>query len=437
MKLAKVSKLMQNIFDEYIKKITDKGFYPDTPSVMLFSRLAAIRLLQSDDPQEIVLAELLIKKTSVNKSEDYERLTKLAARITEWIDFEVCSLYSNSSGEFAEYNLTIKSEEIETLHYHALLKKSAGTYNFVSQTSPLIRIIGDPVLHKPGILFPEHPSKEELLELAWQIEHAKSVLIQTSGAGIAANQCAGIKNPYQFTIVGVFYDSSSHIEGVAKRYPGTKFPEARIMLNPIIINSSVETQNFNHGCLSVPCSNRCEVSSPNEITVRYQDPTNNMTSNQITLNGIDSVVLWHELTHIIGGKTYMDVTFNALDIEQLTLFESILLQEQVSRNDGNYSIPEIMVPPFHFTVKVKDGKPMVDQSALEGLLSKITNETLNGLLLQCQNSLALRGKKPIDSTSLFLSKAAFYQPIQKRSDLDDEKSKGYRHKAGQQAYSGL
>jgi hypothetical protein len=61
-----------------------------------------------------------------------------------------------------------------------------------------------------------------------QIAHAKAVLIQTGGAGIAANQCVAIEKPYCFTIVGVFYDILAHAIGVESRYPGTRFSNAMI-----------------------------------------------------------------------------------------------------------------------------------------------------------------------------------------------------------------
>lgn len=118
---------------------------------------------------------------------------------------------------------------------------------------------GDPILQQPGILFPEEATEEQQQELAMQIEHAKSVLIQTGGAGIAANQCAAIAKPYRFTIVGVFHSIAEHANGVARRYPNAHFPEAMIMVNPVITSISQETQAFNHACLSVPCANRCSV----------------------------------------------------------------------------------------------------------------------------------------------------------------------------------
>ena len=134
-----------------------------------------------------------------------------------------------------------------------------------------IRIIGDPVLHQPGIIFPLNPSKEEFLELQRQINLARDVLIETKGAGIAANQYAQIAFPYCFMIVGVFYEIPAHIEGVAQRYPNSPFPQAQIMVNPALKFSSETMQSFNHACLSVPCANRCEVLSPREFIVQYQD----------------------------------------------------------------------------------------------------------------------------------------------------------------------
>jgi hypothetical protein len=38
----------------------------------------------------------------------------------------------------------------------------------------LIRIIGDPILHKPGALFPKAPTLAQQKALEAQIDHAKS-----------------------------------------------------------------------------------------------------------------------------------------------------------------------------------------------------------------------------------------------------------------------
>ena len=122
------------------------------------------------------------------------------------------------------------------------------------------------------------------------------MLIETGGAGIAANQCQ-ISDPYQFTIVGVFHHNAKHVINVGKRYPDIKFPEAVIMINPTIINSSEEMMPFRHGCLSVPGPLRGWILTPKEITVEYKtfDEEDNLIIERRTVKDIDAVVLMHEL----------------------------------------------------------------------------------------------------------------------------------------------
>lgn len=278
------------------------------------------------------------------------------------------------------------------MHFHARYTIKEKNCYFVSQTQPLIRVVGNPILHKPGIVFPESPTLEQQEELAAQIELAKSVLIQTSGADIAANQVAAIENPYRFTIIGVFYDIPEHVIGVEKRYPGTKFPQAKIMINPVIMAVSKETQNFNHACLSVPCANRCAVASPMEMGVRFQDPLDGMLVKEAKYTGIDAVVLWHELTHIVYGKTYIDVTFESLPSADLLQFRKMLINEISRCQDASYSnVPELTVPPFHFSVKINvDGIPKLDPTELAAVLPKMSEETLYGLLNQATELLKKR-----------------------------------------------
>lgn len=406
---------MQVIFDKYKDNILNPNYHPSTPIETLYARLTATWLLQNKDTDLMEKAGIFIKKTSTNKHDDYTGLKEFAAQVKEWDKLDICSLYTNGAGPFVEYKLNVTTSDNKeiTRHFHALFQVQQGTCYFTSQSAPLIRVIGDPVLHKPGIPFPKKPTAEQCIELSKQIEHAKSVLIQTSGAGIAANQCAWISNPYQFTIVGVFYDVQSHVSGVAKRYPGTKFPEARIMINPSIIAYSKETQNFNHACLSVPCSNRCEVKSPQEITVAYQDPTKNMAIVKITLKDVDAVVLWHELTHIVDGKTYIDVAFNSLTIDELKKFEILITKEIKERKSGNAPIPELSVPPFYFTVKINDaGQAKLDERVLTAVLPKMTSETLSGLMNQCNFALRAKTRKQHteSNSNLSSSKALFHQP---------------------------
>lgn len=373
------------IFSEFKNKVLDDSYYPTHPLETLKAHLAATWLLQSSDLDVVGQAKAFILKTSLFGKHDLSRVEKLASQIQSWDELHICSTYTNTQGIFLEYILLVTlKEQKQELHFHAQYKTQDKICSFVSQTTPLIRVTGDPILQKPGTPFPEHPSSEQQEELAKQIEHAKSVLIQTGGAGIAANQCAAIQNPYRFTIVGVFHDIIEHATGVAKRYPGTKFPQAMIMVNPIITNVSKETQKFNHACLSVPCANRCTVISPIEMSVKYQDPLDALCIKEVALTGIDAVVLWHELTHIIYGKTYIDVTFDSLSIEDLIVFKEMTHLEIQRRQNESYSeVPELSVPPFHLSVKESScGTLKLDPKELGEVLPKMTNETLFGLMVQ-------------------------------------------------------
>jgi hypothetical protein len=246
MKHAQINESIAHIFDEYKERIITTDNYPTTPIDTLKSLITAIWLLESDNLYFVEKANLFIREISVSDNEDFNKLRILSTQIKKWDALDICSIYTNISGQFVEYKLRFTTtDDIEhTIHRHSLYQTQQEKCCFVSQLSPLIRIIGDPVLHKPGIFFPQNPSETQRLDLEKQIEHAKSVLIQTGGAGIAANQCARIYSPYQFTIVGVFYNIPEHVSGLEKRYPGTRFPLARIMVNPKIINYSEATQNF-------------------------------------------------------------------------------------------------------------------------------------------------------------------------------------------------
>jgi peptide deformylase len=383
--------LPQRIFSEFKNKVLDPLYFPTQPSETLKARLTATWLLQASDTDILKQAKAFIHKTSHFKEEDLSRLEQLATQIKSWDLLQICSTYTNITGIFLEYKLSFTTLDDckKTMHFHARYETKGQLSCFVSQTAPLIRVTGDPILQKPGLLFPETATLEQRQKLAKQIEHAKSVLIQTGGAGIAANQCAAIAKPYRFTIVGVFHDIPEHVTGVERRYPGTKFPQAMIMVNPVITAVSKETQNFNHACLSVPCANRCTVVSPMEMNVTYQDPSEEMRLKEVKLSGIDAVVLWHELTHIIDGKTYMDVTFETLPIEDLVQFQKMVHNEIQRRQDEGYAeVPELTVPPFHFSVKVNNiGVPRLDSKELAEVLSKMTEETLSGLLNQVSASL--------------------------------------------------
>lgn len=407
--------LAQHIFSEFKEKImASLNYHPITALETLKARLTATWLLQSEDPMIVKQAEMFLEKTSLFKKEDLFRLKDFSLQVKTWDKVHVCSTYTNAAGIFLEYKLsfTTLNNIRKTMHFHACYQINKQACYFVSQTSPLIRVIGDPVLHKPGKLFPNNPTIAQFQELEKQIEHAKTVLIQTGGAGIAANQCAWIEDPYCFTIVGVFYEIPEHVTGVNKRYPNTSFPAARIILNPEITYLSKETQHFNHACLSVPCSNRCEVKSPIKISIRYQDPIQTMATKHADFEGIEAVVLWHELTHILEGKTYIDVTLESLSLEALFQFQTMLFNELEKRNQAHHKyLPELSVPPFHVTVKINNkGVLELNKEELALVLPKMTDETLAGILIRAKHLLK-KYKTLLNDESLVSFRCSMYQPI--------------------------
>ncbi|MGH7249597.1 MAG: peptide deformylase, partial [Minisyncoccia bacterium] len=304
--MAIVQIFPEHIFDEFEVRISDPLYHPADPIETLQARLTATWLLNYPDPQLVRRAEALIQRTSRFKEADLARLRQFSSQVKTWDELRLLSTYTNTLGTFLEYQLSFSLDYGQKkLHFHAQYETEDNRCCFISQTTPLIRVVGDSILHRPGALFPKNPNSEEEQALIKQIEYAKSILIQTSGAGIAANQCVGIEHPYRFIITGIFNEIPEHVAGVARRYPNAKFPQATIMVNPEITSVSQESQRFNHACLSVPCGNRCAVMSPMEISVTYQDPFENMQTKQVRCAGMDAVVLWHELTHILEGKTYM------------------------------------------------------------------------------------------------------------------------------------
>ena len=169
------------------------------------------------------------------------------------------------------------------------------------------------------------------------------------------------------------------------RYPNTIFPKARTMVNPELITVSKEMQNFNHACLSMPCQNKCEVSSPHTITVRYQDPNQGMEFIILTLADIDAVVLWHELTHILDGKTYIDITLESLATNDINHIQDMIMKEQQRRLINEKVIPQLPELEFQITVsKDNAGISRLNKTELSKVLPQMTDSVLSGFLNRCQ-----------------------------------------------------
>ena len=266
--------------------------------------------------------------------------------------------------------------------------------------SKKVRVIGDEVLAAAGSLFPLEPTPAEIEKLKLQIEIARDLLIATGGAGIAANQCAGIEDPYRFAIVSVYWGNAAHKANVSRRYPGAKFPEAILMVNPEVISASVEVQTFRHGCLSVPGGCRGDIQTPKTITVRYYglSEEDQLLQQEQTMSELEAVVLQHELNHILLGDTYIDCCLHAFDQGELEEFMAIL--KMIENSDMAAKLDD----KFYHIVKQLDdgGAPKLLPAVLEAVLRQaMTPETKAGLLARAEHELARRKEASPLSAAIF------------------------------------
>lgn len=380
-----VSPKLQTVFKQYAEKLMDDNYLPKKPVEAMHAYITALWMLHGTDHPHA----MLYLERAVHGDLKPDDLSAKTEKTSVWQSLQVCSQYSNICGQFVEYKLEVETDTGKTLiHRHIQCQESEHGFILMGEYKPWVRIIGDPILHKPGIPFPSSYTPLDLEALHQQIEIAKNRLIQTGGGGIAANQCAAIDKPYQFTIVGVFKDSEEHVKGVNRRYPDNSFPPAMVMLNPEIIAVSDSQQRFYHGCLSVPSSNRFEVASPEKMTIRYINPLDGMKPVTVTVAGDAAVAVWHELNHILDGKTYVDTVLSILDTEQLSQFAKLLDNEINSRKE-NEVLPNLSIEPYFRSIRFdSENQPRIDQDTLSAALTQMTEDTLIGLKKRCVQLLA-------------------------------------------------
>ena len=132
------------------------------------------------------------------------------------------------------------------------------------------------------------PVVETEFSSTWLLELSKamhSTMRERNGVGIAAPQV---------------YVSKRVIIVASRpnpRYPDAPEMEAIVMVNPEIIQKSVQTMLGEEGCLSVP-NERGEVARAEQITVKYQ----NLNGDEITqaFHGFPARIVQHEVDHLNG-----------------------------------------------------------------------------------------------------------------------------------------
>lgn len=124
--------------------------------------------------------------------------------------------------------------------------------------------------------------KEELKQL---IEDLKDTLAESEGCGLAAPQ---IGVPLRVLVVDgdVMTDVYVYLAGFK-----------RVMINPVILEQSSRTCEYNEGCLSVP-GLYADVTRPDSITVQYYDQNFQQVTEK--LDRFACRMVQHEMSHLDG-----------------------------------------------------------------------------------------------------------------------------------------
>jgi len=238
-------------------------------------------------------------------------------------------------------------------------------------TSPQsIRQLGDETLHHEAKTITDF--SKQRAALLQQVAILKHTLASTGGVGIAANQCAEIKDPLKLIAVGVDYKNPEHVIKALSRYPNTLFPPLQICSNPIATHISKEQTLFAEGCLSVHGRWRGLVKRPQSVTVRYEDIEGLVHEQQ--WNGNDARVMLHELDHIQNGKVYIQRIIEELTDEQrqvlLNLIQTIT-PDSMTHNPFN----ELKI----VFERNQNGKICFDEDEIKKFLQEMDAATLRAM----------------------------------------------------------
>ena len=124
--------------------------------------------------------------------------------------------------------------------------------------------------------------KEELAQLVLDL---KETLAASEGCGLAAPQI-GVSTRVLIVDGDVMTDVYDYLAGFK-----------RVMINPVIIEESEQTCEFNEGCLSVP-GIYADVTRPKSITVEYYDENLNKVTEK--LDKFACRMVQHEMSHLDG-----------------------------------------------------------------------------------------------------------------------------------------
>jgi peptide deformylase len=145
-----------------------------------------------------------------------------------------------------------------------------------------MRYYGDPILRKRA---PEVRDFDE--QLREEAEAMIETMDREAGVGLAALQ------------VGI---EKRLLIAVQMKDPDDSDAEPVVMVNPEILERSLETWEYEEGCLSIP-GIRGDVTRPERVKVRYQDLDGRFHT--IDIEAMFARVVQHEIDHL-DGKLFID-----------------------------------------------------------------------------------------------------------------------------------
>lgn len=153
-----------------------------------------------------------------------------------------------------------------------------------------IVIYGDPVLREKSREMTQDQIDEQFRE---HISNMAETMYDAAGIGLAANQIGDARRYF----LADWAQATEAARRGGKRAKDPKRRELHVFINPLILETSLEDEEGNEGCLSIP-EIEADVFRYQWIKVRYRDL--DWEEHEAVLEGLAARVFQHELDHLDG-----------------------------------------------------------------------------------------------------------------------------------------